>query len=327
MVVAASNAVAGFSGSGEQAPPKILLRVTDLKVSIPIAPNQQVHPVNGVNFEIAEGEAIGLLGESGAGKTTLARSLLRLLPPSSRVEGVIEFDGLSLLSLGEKALRSVRGDRISLVHQDSNVLNPVRRVGEQLVDVLRAHRPWSRQKCREEAFSLLKQMDLEPVTRIYSAYPHQLSGGERQRIVVAQALICRPSLVIADEPTASVDCDTASQILHLLKCKNNNLGDSLILISHDVEVLAQVADTIMVMYAGRIVERGPVDRILNEPRHPYTCALLECSDLRKFDRAHGAAGLRLPTITESLAESFAAHVGCDFETASRKRIVCNKNFA
>ncbi len=298
MVVAVSNAPAGFTDSGEQASPKILLRVTDLKVSIPICSNHQVHPVDGVSFQLAEGEAVGVLGESGAGKTTLARSLMRLLPPSSRVQGLIEFDGVPLLALGEKALRSVRGNRISLVHQDSSGLNnPVRRVGEQLVDVLRAHRPWSGQRCREEAFSLLRQMDLKCVTRIYSAYPHQLSGGEQQRIVVALALICQPSLVIADEPTASVDRDTASQILRLFKHRKESLRGSTIIISHDVGVLAQVADTIMVMCEGRIVEQGSVERVLNQPTHPYTCALLRCSDLGKFDPRHRTAkSVRLTTM-------------------------------
>jgi peptide/nickel transport system ATP-binding protein len=219
------------------------------------------------------------------------------------MEGVIEFDGVPLFSLGFKALRCVRGGSISLVHQDSSVLMPVRRVGEQLVDVLRAHRPWSRPRCREEALSLLRQMEFEDVTRIYSAYPHQLSGGERQRIVVAQALICQPLLVIADEPTASVDCDTAAQILRLFKHRKENCRGSLLFISHDVDVLAEIADTIMVMYAGRIVEQGPAQRVLKEPKHSYTRALLECSYLGNLDRRDRIAGLRLPTVKESYSRS------------------------
>lgn len=302
MVVAASNAPAGFSNPGEQASAKILLRVTDLKVSIPIGPDQLVSPVNGVSLEVAYGETLGVLGESGAGKTTLARSLLRLLPPHSQVQGAIEFEGISLLSLGDKQLRLVRGSRISLVHQDSSVLNPVRRVGDQLVDVLRAHRPWARQSCREEALCLLQRMDLEPATRIYSSYPHQLSGGERQRIVVAQALICRPSLVIADEPTASVDCDTASQIIALFKGRRADFDGSAIFSSHDVGVLSQVADTVVVMCAGRIVERGPTERVLNRPTHPYTRALLRCSDLTKSSCCHREVGSHLPTIAETIPD-------------------------
>ena len=303
MVVALSNPPAGSANSGRPASSKVLLRVTDLKVTIPIGPDHQVNPVSGVSFDIANGEAVGLLGESGAGKTTLARALLRLLPPTSQVDGAIEFDGLSVLRLGNKALRSVRGSRISLVHQDSSVLNPVRRVGDQIVDVLRAHGDWSRLQCREAVFSLLQQMHFEHVARIYSAYPHQLSGGERQRIVVAQALICRPSLVIADEPTASVDSETASQILRLFKDAKEILGSSILLISHDVNVLAQVADTIMVMRAGRIVEHGPVRTVLNQPSHPYTCALLKCSDLAKYDRRNQIDSLPLPTAMEAPPES------------------------
>jgi len=309
--VAASRAAARFSNSGDHASLKPLLRVTNLKVSIPAGPHHWVHPLKGVTFQVASGEAVGLLGESGAGKTTIARSLLRLHPASTQVEGVIEFDGIPLLSQEEKALRAVRGDKVSLVHQDSSVLNPVRRVGEQLVDVLRAHRPWSREMCRQRAFSLLQQMDLRPVTRIYSAYPHQLSGGEQQRIVVAQALICRPSLVIADEPTASVDRDTASQILRLLKYNKENFGNSIILISHDVDVLAQVADTIMVMYAGRIVESGPIERVLNQPTHPYTRTLLRCADLTKLELRRRNTRSQLPTITENLSESTATQPTCD----------------
>ena len=317
MVTAVTNSPVGFSDSGDQASSKALLRVVDLKVSIPIGSDHPIHPVDGVSFQVAAGEAVGLLGESGAGKTTLARALMRLLPASSRVDGVVEFDGVPLLSLGKNALRSFRGDRISLVHQDSSGLNPVRRVGDQLVDVLRAHRPWSRKRCREKAVALLAQMDFDRVARIYSAYPHQLSGGERQRIVVAQALICRPSLVIADEPTASVDSDTASQILRLCEHAKDTFGGSIILISHDVNVLAQVVDTIMVMYAGRIVERGSVERVLNHPRHPYTCALLKCSDLTNLNRTNT---LRLPTIAEPLPGSPDSPPGEDCEKLDMERI-------
>jgi len=276
----------------------VLLRVSDLKVTIVAGSGNPVQPVDAVSFKVGTGEAVGLLGESGAGKTTLARALLRLLPASSRVEGSIEFEGVPLLSLGARDLRAVRGDKLALIHQDSGVLNPVRRVGEQLVDVLRAHRPWKRQRCREEALSVLQQMYFEDPSRIYSAYPHQLSGGEQQRIVVAQGLICRPSLVVADEPTASVDRDTASQILRIFRKGKESFGTSFILISHDVHVLAQATDTIMVMHAGRILESGPTERVLKNPTHPYTCALLRCSDLTGYERRHDTARLRLPVIPE-----------------------------
>lgn len=298
MVVAVSNAPVELSNPGGQASRHPLLRVTDLKISIPANAQGEVHPVAGVSFELSKGETVGLLGESGAGKTTLARSLLRLLPRPSRVEGVIEFDGVPLLSLGEKQLRSFRGDRISLVHQDSSVLNPLRCVGDQLVDVLRAHRSWSRRKCREEALSLLQRMDLEPVTRIYRAFPHQLSGGQRQRIVVAQALICGPALVIADEPTASVDSETALQILSLLKQNREVSGGAMMVISHDVAVLAEFADTIMVMRSGVIVERGPAKQVFNQPEHTYTRALLSCSNLVALGQ-YRISGLRLPTIAST----------------------------
>ena len=177
----------------------------------------QISALEGISFHIASGEVVGLLGESGAGKTTLALALLRLLPPSFRVAGgSIQFEGRPLLSINESELRKIRGARISVIYQDSTVLNPVMRVGDQVVEVLRAHRDWSNQRCREEARLLLEEVELEDVDRVYTSYPHQLSGGQRQRIVVAQALACRPALVIADEPTSSLDPATAASIVELL---------------------------------------------------------------------------------------------------------------
>ena len=275
-----------------------LLRVENLKVSFQSSPDHEVHALNGISFEVAPGETLGILGESGAGKTTLARSLLGLLPQSSRVDGDIRFEGTSLFALSSKQLRCLRGNRISIVHQDSSVLNPLRRAGDQMVDVLRAHRPWSYGRCREEALALLDQMGLRPAAHIYSAYPHQLSGGERQRIVAAQALICCPSLVIADEPTASVDREVGLEMIRLLDSRRRVFGGATILISHDVDVLTVVADRIAVLYAGRIVELGAVDQVLNQPRHPYTRALLTCSDDAHFARKNRLSGVPLPTIPE-----------------------------
>jgi ABC-type glutathione transport system ATPase component len=245
--------------------------------------------------------------------------LLRLLPESSRVEGDIRFEGTSLLSLSDKPLRAVRGNRIAIVHQDSSVLNPVRRAGDQLVDVLRAHRPWSYQHCREKALSLLEEMALEPAARIYSAYPHQLSGGERQRIVVAQALICSPSLIVADEPTASVDHETGIKIIRLLDSSRKACGGSTILISHDVQVLTLVADRIAVLYGGRIAELGTAEQVLNQPHHPYTRALLKCSDDTNFGRNHRISGLPLPTITEPLGMPSTVTWNSSFRAASDLR--------
>ena len=167
---------------------------------------REIRPLKGVSFQVQRGEVVGLLGESGAGKTTLALALMRLLPSSSQVvEGSIDFEGRPFLSLGERELRKMRGARISLIYQDSAVLNPMLRVGDHLLEVLRAHHSWPPRRYRGKAIELLEDMELTDVDRIYAAYPHQLSGGQRQRIVIAQALACQPALVIADEPTASLD--------------------------------------------------------------------------------------------------------------------------
>ncbi len=265
-----------------------LLQVRDLAVRIfPAATHldathldatHEIRPLKRVSFQVQRGEVVGLLGESGAGKTTLALALMRLLPSSSQVvQGSIEFEGRPFLSLGERELRKIRGAGISLIYQDSTVLNPVLRVGDHLVEVPRAHHSWPRRRCRQKAIALLEDMELKDVDRIYAAYPHQLSGGQRHRIVIAQALACQPALVIADEPTASLDPDTALEIVELLGRLKRRFQTAFLLISHDLAPLARLADRIMVMYAGRIVEQGLRDEILQQPLHPYTRALLACA--------------------------------------------------
>jgi oligopeptide/dipeptide ABC transporter ATP-binding protein len=282
-----SGAALRNAESPNHAPSQALLQVKNLVVRIfPDAArsdathddaSHQIRPLKGVTFQIQRGEIVGLLGESGAGKTTLANALMRLLPSSSRVvEGSIEFEGRPFLLLDEQELRKMRGAKISLIYQDSAVLNPVLRVGEHLVEVLRAHYNWPRRRYRERAIALLEDVELPDPDRIYAAYPHQLSGGQRQRIVIAQALACQPALVIADEPTASLDPMTASEIIELLGRLKRSFQTAFLLISHDLTPLARLADRIMVMYAGRIIEQGSRDEILEQASHPYTRALLAC---------------------------------------------------
>jgi ABC-type glutathione transport system ATPase component len=237
--------------------PDALLKVENLTVQY--CP-QGAPEIANVSFAIARGEVVGLAGESGCGKTTLALSLLRLLPPSARiVTGSIRFRGQELTALSERQLEAIRGAGMSMVLQEPGIaLHPMFPVGEQVADVLQAHRAWSRQRCREEATRMLLRVHLENVGRIYGACPHQLSGGQRQRVVIAQALACEPDLVIADEPTASLDSRAQAEILTLLRELRERSGTAMLLISHNPAVLANLADRVMVMNAGRIVEHGDI---------------------------------------------------------------------
>lgn len=298
-----------------------LLEVRDLGVRISNDSCRGTPVLEGVNFHVAPGEAVGLLGESGAGKTTLALALLRLLPSSFQVvEGSIQFEARPLLTLSERELRKIRGARISLIYQDSTALNPVMRVGDQMVEVLKAHRDWSAQRCREEARLLLEEVDLEDVDRVYTSYPHQLSGGQRQRIVIAQALACRPALVVADEPTSSLDPATAASIVELLRRLNRQFKIAFLIISHDIKILARLADRVMVMYAGRIVEQGPCQAILREPLHPYTRALLNCAlPEETATRPHILKSL-LPTIADEVTGRPGILSHCDFESRCPDRM-------
>ena len=216
-----------------------------------------------VSFAIAHGEVVGLAGESGCGKTTLALSLLRLLPPSTRVvTGSIRFRGQELMALSERQLEAIRGAGISMVLQEPGIaLHPMLPVGDQIANVVQAHMACSRQSCREEAKRMLARVHLEDVGRIYAAYPHQLSGGQRQRVVIAQALACQPDLVIADEPTASLDSRAQAEILALLRELRERSGTAMLLISHNPTMLAKMADRVMVMHTGRIVEQGDITAI------------------------------------------------------------------
>ncbi len=304
-----------------------LLEVRNLEVCLSFDPRHPRCVLGGINFRIALGEVVGLLGESGAGKTTLALALLKLLPPSMRiVGGSIQLEGRELLLLREAPLRNIRGTRISIIYQDSTVLNPIMRVGDQVVEVLRAHHDWTKARCREEAKLLLQEMELEDLDRVYRSYPHQLSGGQRQRIVITQALACRPALVIADEPTSSLDQSNASAVIELLRRLNRRFGTAFLVISHDVSILASLADRIMVMNAGRIVEQGPCRKILQEPLHPYTRALLNCALPERAATISGMDRRPVPTIVGSAPEELRTSSYCAFESRCPDRMrICSIN--
>jgi oligopeptide/dipeptide ABC transporter ATP-binding protein len=282
--------------------------------------NHRIRPLADIDFDIWAGETVGLLGESGAGKTTLAMAILRLLPVSSCVEGSIEFKGVPLLTLQETELRKIRGSSISLVYQDSSVLNPVLRAGDQIVEVLRAHLTGTSQQYREKAMSLLADVEMRDAERIFAAFPHQLSGGQRQRVALAQALACQPALVIADEPTASLDPGTSSEILGLLGRLKRRFRTSFLLISHDFSVLTDLADRIMIMYAGRIVEQGSRDEVWREQFHPYASALFRCGLLLETRNDRETGKRRMPTISGQPPDSSGTTHGCAFENRCPDRM-------
>jgi oligopeptide/dipeptide ABC transporter ATP-binding protein len=296
-----------------------LLIVDDLRVRFSEPAARVVTALNGVSMRLPEGQVLGLLGESGSGKSTLAKTLLRMLPNHSQVSGGVEFEGRSLLELKERDMNQIRGARIAMISQEPGLaLNPVMKVGDQIAEVLRAHRAWDGLRRRSEAESLLEQVNLSSAERrVYDAYPHQLSGGQQQRVVIAQALACGPSLIIADEPTASLDSDTENEILELFRQLKVARKTSLILITHDPAILPGLADRVAVLYAGRIVEDAPCERILQKPMHPYTKALLACVPPAIADQP---SGYRLTTIAGSPPRGVGSVPGCSFSPRCSERI-------
>ena len=253
-----------------------LLTVTELRVTFP-SPGGVVTPVDGVSFSIAAGETLALVGESGAGKSLTSLALLRLVPAPGRIEigSALRLGDVDLLSLEGEALRQVRGRRIAMVFQDPMTsLNPVLTVGEQIAETIRAHAPVSRADARARAIALLAEVGLGDAAGRYGQYPHQLSGGMRQRVMIAIALAAEPELLIADEPTSALDVTVQAQILELLDRLRAARGMAVLLITHDLGIVAGRADRVAVMYAGRIVEEASVSELFAHPSHPYTGGLL-----------------------------------------------------
>jgi oligopeptide/dipeptide ABC transporter ATP-binding protein len=266
-----------------------------------------VAAVDDVSFEIHAGETLGLVGESGSGKSVMALSIMRLVQPPGRIAaGRILFKGRDLLALDEPSMRAVRGAEISLIFQEPmTALNPVFRVGDQIAEALRVHGRASRREAREKAIELLRAVRIpDPGARVKDS-PHQLSGGMRQRVLIAIAIACQPSLVIADEPTTALDVTIQAEILDLLREMKAAFHLSLLLITHDFGVIAETADRVAVMYAGRIVETGPVRDIFRHPAHPYTRGLLA-------SMPGGAPGRRLRAIEGSVPMLGALPPGCAF---------------
>jgi peptide/nickel transport system ATP-binding protein len=254
---------------------KNLLEVVDLRTSFDTE-RGTVTAVDGVSFSVAPGEVVGIVGESGCGKSVTAESILQLLEPSStRYSGQILFSGEDLLSLGEDALRKVRGKRISMIFQDPmSALNPVFTIGDQLTEAILAHERLGKRRARASAIDLLKKTGIPEPERRMRQYPHQLSGGQRQRVMIAMALSCDPELLIADEPTTALDVTTQAQILKLLIELKDEFDAGILFITHDLGVVAEICDRVVVMYLGEVVEYTDVHTLFDNPAHPYTRGLM-----------------------------------------------------
>ena len=285
-----------------------LLQVEDLRLAFALGAGT-VHPVDGVSFTIARGETLALVGESGCGKSLTSLALLRLVPPPGRIaEGArIALDGTDLLALPESEMRRVRGGRIGMVFQDPMTsLNPVFTVGNQVSETIRAHRKATAREAKDRAIALLGEVGIPDPALRYTAYPHQLSGGLRQRVMIAIALAADPELLVADEPTTALDVTVQAQILELLDQLRRDRGMSVLLITHDLGVVAGRADRVAVMYAGQIVETADTSSLFRAPAHPYTRALF--ASIPRLDHARE----RLKSIPGSVPVPGAWPAGCRF---------------
>jgi oligopeptide/dipeptide ABC transporter ATP-binding protein len=303
------------------------IRVQDLTVIYRPKGGLPIRALDGVTIEIRSGEVVGILGESGCGKSTLANTLLRLLAPDSTSEsGTILLRGRDLLSLPERELRDLRGREMSLIPQDPALaLNPVMAVGSQIGEVLRAHVPLDTKQRRERVVDSLREVGFDDAEEIYSGYPHQLSGGQRQRIAIAQAMVCRPSLLIADEPTSKLDATLQGEIVALLSQIRREHGTAILAISHDPTFFAGFADRIAVMYGGRIVEVGTSAEIFMRPLHPYTQALVRIARSSTITRS--SVRMQFPMIEGESPDPACFPGGCRFEPRCSERMdVCSRRY-
>lgn len=290
-----------------------ILEVQDLHVSYSSSGGAPYSALAGVSFQLMPKEILGVLGESGSGKSTLATSLLRLLPSNGNVSsGTAFFEGKDLLRASAGELEQIRGKRISLVYQEPSVaLHPTMRAGRQVLHVLAAHESERKSTLLRKGREVLASLFSEDVDRISNSYPHQLSGGQRQRVLIAQALACGPSLLIADEPTSSLDPFTQMEILGVFRMLRDELGLAMIFITHNPALLAGFADRVLVLYGGRSAELGPAGTILSSPRHPYARALFESMPAIFEDKPNN--GKKLPVIAGDSSRDPLPRQGCVFE--------------
>ena len=283
-----------------------LLTVRDLRVSFETG-DGTVSAVNGVDLEVEAGQSVAVVGESGSGKSQLMLAVMGLLARNGTAEGSIEFDGVELLGLGEAALNQIRARRIAMVFQDPmTALNPYMRISDQMTEILTLHRGTTRRAALAESVRLLDAMEVPDARRRIARYPHEYSGGMRQRVLIAMALLCRPRLLIADEPTTALDVTVQAQIMRLLAEIRAELGTAILLVTHDVGIVAGSCEEMVVLYGGRIMESGPVDRVFATAHHPYTRGLLEA--VPRIDRDDE----RLPSIPGDPPNMNRLPAGCPF---------------
>jgi len=297
-----------------------LLHVEDLVVSFPTEEGV-LRAVDGVDLTLRPGETLGLVGESACGKSVTALAIMRLVPPPGRiVRGAIRFEGRDLLALRPREMREIRGGRISMIFQEPMTsLNPVFTVGYQIEEAIALHQRKRGAAARAIAVEMLRRVGIAEPERRLREYPHQMSGGMKQRVMIAMALACRPALLIADEPTTALDVTIQAQILDLLRELQRDLGMAILLITHDLGIVAGIADTVAVMYAGKVVEYAPVRALFQQPRHPYTLGLLNSLP------SEALRGKRLEAIPGQVPDPFCLPPGCRFHPRCKyRREICER---
>jgi oligopeptide/dipeptide ABC transporter ATP-binding protein len=292
-----------------------LLQVENLTVAFKSG-GTLVPVVDGIGFAVHRGRTVGLVGESGSGKTMTAHAVMRLLPRSATItSGRIDFDGIDLAGASEPEMQRIRGDRIGMIFQEPMTsLNPTMRIGDQIAEMLLLHRGMSRREAQPQVIAMLRKVGIGSPELRSAQFPHELSGGLRQRAMIAMALICGPKLLIADEPTTALDVTVQAQILDLLRSLRDALGLSVLLITHDLAVIAELCDEVVVIYAGRVAEQGPVAQVLEHPRHPYTAGLLAASPRR------ARRGMPLAAIPGLVPSPGERGVGCSFLRRCPRRL-------
>lgn len=303
--------------------PTPLLCVRNLKTSFQTH-DGMINAVDGVDFDVFPGETLGLVGESGCGKSVTSLSVLRLLnPANTTIQGQIEFEGKNLLTMDPEKMRQLRGSAISMIFQEPMTsLNPILTVGEQIAESLRLHENLSKQKAWEKTVQMLEMVQIPSPEVRAGQYPHKLSGGMRQRVVIAMALACNPRLVFADEPTTALDVTIQAQILNLMNHLKKGSNTSMVLITHDLGVIARMASRVVVMYAGKVVEEAPVVELFHDARHPYTMGLLKAIPVMDADKSS-----RLNEIPGIVPNLLHMPKGCSFHPrCDRTMEICKKQF-
>ena len=288
---------------------EVLLSVKELRTEFFSSKKSSVTAVDKITFDINRGEILGLVGESGCGKSVTSLSIMQLLKdtPGKVTHGEVVFEGRNLLELSDKEIREIRGGKMSMIFQEPmSSLNPAMRIDKQMIEGIRLHSDMTKDQAREHAANMLKKVGIPDPSRVLKNYPHQLSGGMSQRVMIAMAMSCDPTLLIADEPTTALDVTIQAQILDLMKKIQKEDNSSILLITHDLGVVAEMCSRVIVMYAGKIVEEAPVDILFNDPSHPYTQGLI--ASVPKL----GSGVKVLPSIPGSVPDLSAMPEGCRF---------------